>query len=248
MSSALINSEGLVTTKAIVVSALKYSEADLIVECFTENYGAKTYLLKNILKSKRGKLRTSMFQVLTLLEIVAEHRNNRNLQYVREAKIVYPYNGLHHNVLKTSLALFLSEILRNSIQVEQADKSLYAFLEASFIWLDKATNFANFHLLFLLKLSRFFGFNPDNSLANFPYFNLLEGTFQKEKSDKYCLEHSDSILLKSLLNSDFEALFSLKLNRSERNHFLELLLLYYELHLSGFRQPKSLAVLQQLFE
>ena len=77
----------VVATKAIVFSAIKYSEADLIVSCFTETSGMKSYLLRNILKSKKGKLKASFFQPLTQLEIIADHKNKGTLEYIKEAKI-----------------------------------------------------------------------------------------------------------------------------------------------------------------
>ncbi|HET8837442.1 MAG TPA: DNA repair protein RecO [Flavobacteriaceae bacterium] len=266
MSTGSAHSQGLVTTKSIVVSSLKYSEADLIVKCFTESHGLKSYLLRNILKSKKarpariassqkessgrsggGKLRASMFQALTQLEIVASHREKKNLHHIREAKIVYPYQNLHTDFHKTSIVFFLSEILRNSIQEEETDKALFHFLERSFIWLDEAENSSNFPILFLLKLTKYLGFYPDNSHSDMDYFNLLEGIFQDE-TEKYCLGKEDSLLLKSLLKMDYNAASTLKLNRKQRTHFLEVWLLYYELHLSGFRKPKSLEVLRQLFD
>lgn len=242
------HSHGLVTTKAVVISSLKYSEADLIVKCFTESHGLKSYLLRSILKSKKGKLRASMFQALTQLEIVASHREKNNLHHIREAKIVYPYQNLHADFNKTSMVLFLSEILRNSIQEEETDKALFHFLESSFIWLDKTEKSSNFPILFLLKLTSYLGFYPDNSRPELHYFNLLEGVFQAEKTEKYGFGKEDSSLLKLLLSANYDKLSELKLNRHQRTHFLDLWLLYYELHLPQFRKPKSLEILRQLFD
>ena len=81
----------IVSTKAIVFSAIKYSEADLIVTCFTQKEGIKSYLLRRILKAKSGKLKASQFQLLTQLDIVAYHKNKGTLESIREAKVIYPY-------------------------------------------------------------------------------------------------------------------------------------------------------------
>ncbi|HCW63386.1 MAG TPA: DNA repair protein RecO, partial [Leeuwenhoekiella sp.] len=99
----------LVTTKAIVISAIKYGEADLIVRCFTEEAGLKSYILRRILKSKKGKLRTAMFQPASQLELVAVHKDKGTLESIREAKVIQPYVSLHTDVLKSSVVLFLSE-------------------------------------------------------------------------------------------------------------------------------------------
>ena len=50
----------VIATKAIVLSSLKFGDSDLIVKCFTASSGLKSYLLRNILKSKKGKLKVSL--------------------------------------------------------------------------------------------------------------------------------------------------------------------------------------------
>ncbi|WP_424492615.1 DNA repair protein RecO [Salinimicrobium sp. GXAS 041] len=237
----------LVTTKAIVFSALKYGESDLIVKCFTEKSGLRTYLLRRILKSKKGKLKTSLFQPLTQLEIVANHKDKGTLESMREAKVVQPYHTLHTDVMKSSVVFFLAEMLRNSVKEEEANLPLFRYLENAFSWFDTHNQIANFHLLFLLNLTRHLGFYPDTDGLEMPYFNLLDGTFQPVETNRYCVHDENLDLLKKLLGTDFDALSAIKLNQTGRSKFLMLLLEYYELHLQGFKKPKSLAVLNEIF-
>tara|TARA_R110002020_G_scaffold9988_13_gene38773 strand:- start:242 stop:958 length:717 start_codon:yes stop_codon:yes gene_type:complete len=236
----------LVTTPAIVISALKYGEADLIVKCFTQSSGLKSYMLRGILKSKKGKLRTAMFQPATQLEIVAMHKDKGTLERINEAKVYHPYQSLHTNIIKTSIVLFLSEILRNAIQEEEENRSLYAFLEHSFLWLDQHPSSANFHLLFLLELSKYLGFYPDISSIELPYFNLETGTFETHETI-YSVHEENLDTLKNLIGINFDALSQIKMSQSRRTAFVNMLLSYYELHLHGFKKPKSLTVLNSLF-
>lgn len=236
----------LVTTRALVISALKYGEADLIVKCFTEEAGLKTYLLRSILKSKKGKLRTAMFQPATQLEIVAMHKDKGTLESIREAKVTQPYVSLHTDILKSSIVLFLSEMLRNAIQEEEENRPLFAYLEHAFLWLDLHTNTANFHLLFLLELTKYLGFYPETSGVGQPHFNLESGNFEAVET-RYSISEENLETLKALLGINFDALPTLKLNQKRRASFVNMLLSYYELHLHSFRKPKSLAVLSALF-
>lgn len=237
----------LVNTNAIVISALKYGEADLIVKCFTEKNGLKTYLLRGILKSKKGKFKTSMFQPLSQLELVAKHKDKGTMEYLQEAKMNGTYKTLHTEVVKSTMVLFISEVLKNSVREEEENKPLYHYLETAFNWLDHHEKFANFHLLFMLKLTKYLGFYPDDSKLEPEYFNMLDGIFQEVKSNNYCIEGSNVLLLKQLLQVNFSDLEGIKLNKSARNHFLEMLLLYYQLHIDSFKKPKSLAVLHEIF-
>lgn len=236
-----------VKTKAIVFSAIKYAEADLIVTCFTEKAGIKTYLLRNILKSKKSGLKTSYFQPLTQLELVATHKNKGTLEYIREAKIAVPYKSLHTDIVKTGLVMFLSEILKSCIREEEANVQLYHFIEQSLLWLDENQQVANFHIYFMLQLSSYLGFYPDATDKNLPYFNLLEGKFQLNKIEPYCMEGETVDHLKMFFDNDKEELKSLHLSKQSRSNLLDVLLTYYQLHVQGYKKPKSLAVLNQLF-
>ena len=151
-----------VTTKAIVLSSLKYGDTSLIVKVFTKTDGLKSYLLKGVLASKKGKLKTAYFQPLTQLELTANHKNKGTLETIREAKISIPYKTLHTDIIKNSLVLFLAEMLSNSIQEEQQDASLYNYLEYSLQWLDSNDKIANFHILFLLNLTKNLKISSEN--------------------------------------------------------------------------------------
>lgn len=237
----------LITTKGIVFSALKYGEADLIVKCFTQKSGLKTYLLRGVLKSKKGKLKASLFQPLTQLEIVANHKDKGTLEYMKEAKLSTVYQNLHTNILKSTVVMFLSEVLRNAVKEEEANASLYDFLEVSLEWFDTHEKTVNFHLLFLVKLTRYLGFYPDDYQQNTSVFNLVDGTFQNVETNPDCINDENVVLLQRLMGTDFDKLSAIKLNQASRSGFLLMLLKYYEIHLQGFHKPKSLAVLNEIY-
>lgn len=236
-----------VSTRALVFSALKYAEADLIVTCFTEDHGLKTYLLRGILKSKKGKLRASLFQPLTLLQLEAYHKNKGTLERISEAKVLQTYRSLHTEVVKSSIVMFLAEMLKNSIQEEEANPDLFEFITSGLQWLDLHDAVANFHLLFLLKLTTHLGFYPDTSNQELPFFNLMEGNFQKQAFGDYCHEGEAVETMKGFFGINFDALKEKKTTKNQRIEALNLLLLYYQLHLQGYKKPKSLLVLNQLF-
>lgn len=237
----------LITTKAIVFSALKYGEADLIVKCFTEKSGLKTYLLRGVLKSKKGKLKASLFQPLTQLEIVAQHKDKGSLEYIREAKLLVPYQSLHTSILKSTVVMFLSEVLRNAIKEEEANVPLYNFLEESLLWFDSNERTANFHLWFLLELTRFLGFYPDDSQVDGEVFNLEDGRFQYVETNNSSISDENVFHLKQFLGTNFDEISHIKMNQVTRSRFLLMLLNYYEIHLHGFHKPKSLGVLNEIY-
>jgi len=235
-------------TKAIVISNVKFGEADLIVKCFTLEKGVASFMLKGIRKSKKGRMRVSLFQQLTVLEIEATYKENKNLQYLKEVKIDYPLQTLHTDIFKSTIVMFLAEVLKSSIQEEEKNERLFQFLKESLIYLDQVDSIKNFHLHFIVKLTSFLGFSPDQSSTDFPYFDMLNGVFQLKEYNMYSFNNTNSVLLKELIKlENYNEAENIKLNQERRKSFLDFMMLYYELQLQGFRKPKSLEVLQQLF-
>lgn len=233
-------------TKAIVISSLKYADTSLIVSCYTEEYGIKTYLLKGILTSKKGKIKKALFQPLTQLEIIANHNNKGHLNSIKDAQIFYHYKTLHSSIIKQSINLFLSEILASCLREEETNKTLYHFLETAFIWLDTNDKSANFHLLFLVKLTKYLGFYPEVK-NNMPYFDLVEGSFTLRPTSNIYIQEPLINHFKTLLGIKFDALPDVHFNKKQRQELVEFLIQYISLHLHAFKTPKSLMILHELF-
>lgn len=236
-----------ITTKAIVLSALKYGDSSLIVRAYTEAEGLRSYLLKGILNAKKGKLKSALFQPLTQLELVAVHKNKGSLERIREAKVSYAYHSLHTDIVKNSMVLFLAEMLTIAIQEEEHNPGLYAYLEYALTWLDTQEGIANFHILFLLNLTKYLGCYPDTTRQELPYFDLQEAHFTTVPTLNPMLQEEQLVLFRRFLGINFDAVNTIRTNNNLRQELLKKVLLYFELHLHGFRKPKSLAVLNAVF-
>ncbi|WP_426431693.1 DNA repair protein RecO [Winogradskyella sp. HB-48] len=237
----------LTKNQGIVLSKIKYRDNDLIVKCYTKERGIVSYILRGVLKSKRGSSKTIYFQVLSQLQFEENFRTNRSLQEIKEVKFSYIYRSLNSNIFKSSIVLFLSEILSNSLKEEEKNETLFNYLEIALQYLDSSEKFSNFHLLFLLKLTRYLGFQPENKNLDQPYFNLESGNFEMNDQGVYSISGESLTLLKQLLGINFDALENIKINAKQRREFLNILLHYFELHLDGFKKPKSLQVLNEVF-
>lgn len=235
------------TTKAIVFSSIKYGDTSLIVKCFTKQEGIKSYMVKGILKQKKGKLKPAYFQPLTQLSITANHHHKKNLNTIKEVRVINAYETIYTSIVKQTIVLFLSEVLSNSIREEEENEPLYNYIETALIWLDTHNAIANFHLLFLLNLSRFLGFYPDITEQEKSVFNLLEGQFTNVTHQKITVSGNKLISFKKLLGIHFDAIHTISFNKNERQTVLRIIIQYFELHLNGFRQPKSLDVLETVF-
>jgi DNA repair protein RecO (recombination protein O) len=235
----------LVKTKAIVLSALKYQEKSLIVKCFTESDGLKSYFVPSAYSGKKSNQKIAYFQPLTLLEIEANHKNKGTLEHFKEIKLATAYQSINTNIFKSTIVIFLSEMLHHSIKEEEKNQSLFTFLEAALLWLDTHEETANFHLILLLEMTKFLGFYPDTSDAAYNHFEMIEGIFSPFQGVS-CLTEHETHLFKKLLQLKFDSdqkIFA----GIERQIVLKILLDYYSIHLDGFKKPKSLDVLKEDF-
>lgn len=238
----------LIPTKAIVLHTLKYNDSSLIAHCYTEAMGKQSFLLKGVLTSRKGKFKKAYFQPLMLLEVIYNHKKNSGLQYLKEVKVIHPYQELYSNIKKNAIVLFLSEMLYKSLGEEEGNPPLFAFLEHAFLWLDTHDDIANFHLIFLLKLSQYLGFYPNVDDSNHPYFNLESGCFTIHRPKQNVLEGENVKLLRQLLGTNFDAHQLPKINQLRRRELIEAMVNYFELHLLEFSTPRSLAVLHTVFD
>lgn len=234
-----------VNTKAIVISALKYNDKSLIVKCLTESDGVKSYFVRDAFSKGRSNQKIAYFQPLNILEVEAVHKNKGTLEHFKEVKLAVPYQTINTNIVKTTIAIFVAEMLHHSIREEQKDQRLYSFLETALLWLDSHDEVVNFHLVLLLEITKFLGFYPNTSLKDYPFFEMTEGIFVPFET-LTCLSESDAMLLKRLMPLRFDSAVK-AFNVTERQALLKILLDYYALHLEGFRPPKSVDVLKEVF-
>lgn len=238
-----------VKTKAVVLRSLKYGERQLVVDMFCEQCGRVSFIC-SVPVSAKGKLKKQLFQPMTLLELEFDHRPARSLQHLRDVRLVSPYASIPFNPHKLSITLFLAEFLYYSTRDEQLNPSLFAYVQHSMEWLDGCRgSCANFHLVFMLRLSRFIGFYPN--LENYHpgnCFDLREGAFcEHAPLHGNFLDPREARLIGLLMRIDYMTMHLLRMSKTERNRCIDVLIEYYRLHIPAFPELKSLAVLRELF-
>ena len=218
----------LTKSEAIVLHSLKYGEGRIITDMYTREHGRLSFIVPAP-RSERSKIKKQYLQPLTLLSIECDVRPLQQLQKLRDASLLTPLPSLYSDAKKLTIGLFVAEFLYHALRDEQHDAPLFNYVRNSIEWLDGAEkNFANFHLVFLMRLSRFLGFYP----------NL------EEENDYF----DQASRIRLLMRMDYPTMHLFRLSRTERNRILELLLLYYRLHLPSFPALRSLSVLQELYQ
>jgi DNA repair protein RecO (recombination protein O) len=227
-------------TRGIVFKTTDYAESSVIVQVFTEKFGLQSYLINGI-KRPKSKIKLNSLQPLHLLDMVVYHKSSGNIQRVSELRHQPVFLSIPYDIVKSSVAMFLNEVLYKSLRQHQSDEVLFEFLFHAIEILDGISKgISNFHLYFLLRLTRFIGFYPD-------FFDLKNGCFSKmQPPHSLILEQPLTGLWTSILNAKFDDLEELKITSAQRKQLLEKTLEYYSLHVEGFGQVRSHEILEEV--
>ena len=238
----------IISTKAIVLRKIKYSDSSLIVDVFTELEGRKSFFIKGILGKTKTKLKNSHFQPLSQILIKYNKREKKKINFLIECKIHNHCQNLYLDYRKSSIILFLNEILNMCILEEVCNKELFSFLENSLNWLDNNNKIWNFHMMFILNLLKYLGINPNLKSSNSKFLSFENGSFEDKKPSGLYAEGDSVKGIISLLGMKFDDCFLLKVSPVQKREILKILLEYIEYHVQGFKQPKSLHILHQVFQ
>jgi len=235
-------------TSGIILHTTKYSETSLIVKIISPDFGVKSYIVSGV-RSKKSKSKASLFQPLALVEMVVSNSDKTELQRISEINILYPYTDIPYNIIKSSIALFLNEVVYKAVKEQHADENMFEFIKNSLQVLDlKQDSCSNFHIFFMIQLSRYLGFFPEGQYsASTSIFDLQEGRFvyQFPRHTNY-LNEIDSQLLDDLINAEYATVQQLKIDKTQRKQLLQALIKFYQFHISSFGEIKSYDILEQV--
>jgi DNA repair protein RecO (recombination protein O) len=223
-------------TKGIVFRFTRYGETSIIVNIFTELFGLQSYIVNGV-RTKKATINIALFQPLTILDMVVYHKENAGILRIKEVKCFYPYRAIPSDIRRESVAMFVVEMLNKAVKEQSHPQELYGFLEHSLIELDSIVHgVENFHLFFLINLSRHLGFGPQMS------GEVLDGRHIPIE-DETILQQL--ILSKTTSQSRHEMP---SVSNSQRRELLDILVRFYRYHVEHFGEVKSLAVLREVFE
>ena len=197
-------------TNGIVLNYIKYKETSIISKIYTKEFGLKSYLINGV-RTKKGKFNISSFQPLSLLDLVVYENKNSQIGRIKELKFDKIYFTNHHVQKKISICLFISEVLLKLITFQVPDKNQFNFVRNSLIELDKIVeNYENFHIIFLIKFSKYLGFEISNisDISNIKFESELVISFLSE-----------------IIISEYSS--NIKSTSSVRNKALEIIIVYF---------------------
>lgn len=238
----------LFTSRAIVIRTVKYAETSIIAKLYTEKFGMQSYMVRGVRKNtKSAAFKPAQLMNLNLLEIVAFHKQTVDLQNIKEIRCQPALHHLHTDFIKTSIGMFMSEVINKCIVTEEPDEALFGFLHQCVIDLDTSTHSVSlFPCWFLIQLSSYLGFEPKGEVNDNEVFDMENGVFRKEEeyiADK--IPYPLSAVLFELQQAEAHSINTTSTS-AQRQELLQLLITYYKLHHLNIGEIKSHHVLSEV--
>lgn len=231
-------------TEGIVISSIPYSDTSIITKILTSQFGLLSFIIKGARGKKSGN-KAVLFQPLTVLNLDIYYHENKSLHIIKESKLVFNTSRFHGDVLKTSVVMFISEVLQKLLKDGYQNPALYDLLKSKIHLFIEADFDPDFHLKWLMDMSLELGFLPlDNYSPDEPVFSIEEGKFVHPGSSHtgaYYLSETDSLHFHQLLSGS-----GLSLSNVERRALLTEIIKYYQYHNPGMAAIKSSSVLQEV--
>ena len=236
-------------TEGVVFSAAKYNDRFSIAQVFTSDFGRTAYLVP-ITKSKKRKINHALFFPLSVVDMEVEHFPLRDIHRLKDVQRQFPLSSINVNVVKLSIAFFLSEFLTRVLQETNENRVIFSFIRDSIATLEEQEKgLANFHLVFMFKLTQFLGIAPNlDSYNKGGYFDLQNGFYSQGKPlHNHHLTLQQSSYLDLFKRIDYQNMHLFKLSQGDRNKIINYMLDYYRMHVYNFPEIKSLEVLRDMY-
>lgn len=215
--------------KAIVLHSVKYGESGIIAQVYSNHLGRQSFLVHGVRK-KNSRISPYLFQPLSLLDLVAYVKESREIQRIKEVRASVPLQHLQFDIRKSSIAIFLCEILNKTLREAEANPALFDYLSHAVQVLDiTEKGIENFHLIFLMQYTKFIGIYP------------------KDNSDFIHISKPQSVGIFDLIKYSLSDTSGITIDYKMRQELLDELLHYYKFHFDGLGTIKSLEILYEVF-
>ena len=241
----------MISSHGIVLHTTRYTDSQVIVSVFTEQSGMVPFLIRFRRTRTTGSIHAIVWQPLSAVEVTWRHQERRSLQTPAEFVTWQPRSSIPFQPCKSAMALFLGEFLYHALRGESENRPLFEFLHHSLNWLDTSgEHYANFHVVFLLRLTRFLGFYPNiEGWHEGCFFDMLNATFTPVRPlHPHYMLPEEAALLPKFMRLDMRKMRAVGLNRAIRRRALQLITEFYRLHVPEFPEMKSIDILSEVFD
>lgn len=232
---------------AVILGTIQIKNNNNIVKMLTKSNGLQSVYLSATTKKKNAK--NAVLQPLSLCQVKYSKNKNSSIPSLNEATIDVPLFNIQMDVFKSTVALFIADFLTEVLPQDTED-NFFDFIKNSIqIFNEIEDGIANYHLVFLMKTTQWYGIKPSLKKDFNNYFDLKEGEFLSQKPNhNHYLSIQETKIIKRLLLVEWSHIAEIKLNRKLRIKLLNSIIHYYIFHVPGFKKPKALTILEEVFD
>jgi DNA repair protein RecO (recombination protein O) len=236
-------------TRGIILHTVKYGDNSLILTVYTEKFGRQSFIV-NSARSSRSRNKAGFLQPLFIVDLEIYLKKHRDLQRIKEIKLSSPFLSIPFDVVKTTQAMLIAEVLYKVIVEEEHNPEMFRFLESSLVFFDlMETGKADFHIWFLAHLTEYLGILPDISGMSNSWLDMRNGLLvASEPPHPYYMNPEVSSFFTQILGLSIRELPQLKISRTIRTQLLSKILEYYYLHFGNLKSLKSSDILKGIFQ
>ncbi|MDX1650951.1 MAG: DNA repair protein RecO [Brumimicrobium sp.] len=226
----------------ILLKKINYSETSLILHFFTRENGLQSFIFQGG-KKKKGNL----LHALSMVEIESYHRPESEMGRISAISPNHVLSSIPFDPVKSGIAFFLTEVISFCLKSTESDLLTYEFLTEEILWLDSTEDLANYPVWFLIRFSEMQGFSPQVVQSEAVYFDLQEGELTRSHPSGHAYVKDNSVPeLEKLLSKTRTEILADPISKAVRRLLVLHLIEYYKIHISGFKTPKSLEIMQTI--
>lgn len=234
----------------IALRTVRHNDRHSILSAYSAECGRVAFAIPAG-AGKEASRRRALLMPMSIVECVADIKPGREVSLMSEPRALAPLMGLRTNPIKSSIALFLAEVLGVVLRDGPPDSTLYKYICSSIEVLDllPSNRSANFHVCFLWGLGRFIGIEPDTEeYRTGMVFDMQDGRFRMSAPlHPNYLDSERSQAVAAVSRMRYATMHLFKMSRAQRNELLDGILRYYSMHYAGLQSLRSLEVLRELF-
>ncbi len=215
------------SVQIVVLHTVKYRDSGMVIRGYSDNGGRQSFFLRNVKGPKNGAS-IQQLHPLSIIDAQLSSYSKGEMKTIKEFTPASPLQEIRCNLQKSTIAMFMSELISKTVQEVEQNSSLYDFITRSVLSLEKLEEgFADFHLFFMVALCRHIGYDP-----------LLSENALSQRS---------SSILAEILSKENDLCQRLSINGSDRYNFIREMCDYISNHSGCKVELLSLEVLHDVY-
>jgi DNA repair protein RecO (recombination protein O) len=189
--------------RGVVLHTIKYGDTGMVAWVLTDVGGRLTYMVQGVCSARGRGNRAALLQPMFLVEFEGLSSPRAEMHRFREMRAAVALRTVPFDVRKSTVSLFMAEMVYRLVREVEVNSPLFKFVWGAVCELDalvEASDVANFHLRFMVGLSRHLGIYPGNEWSAGWWFDIREGLFTPwEPRHGVCFTPENAALLGRLM-------------------------------------------------